>query len=126
MPAEHFELCCVSLIETCSGAARGDTVCTCPPPPLHVGGPNKVVFYAFSCKIFIKTTFNHICKMKWTKSEKKIEIGGPREVRGRSGWHPPIANVWLRHWRRVETYTERSRSASDPLSIAHGGTRSSW
>ena len=65
------------LLITFSGAARGGTGGTCPPPPSHVGGPHRAgILTFFSAKFYKKATFYHICKMKWPKSGEKIEIGG--------------------------------------------------
>ena len=56
-----------------SGAARGYRGHV---PPIACRGPIGPAFLLFSSK-FYENTFYHIFKMKWPKSEEKIEIEGP-------------------------------------------------
>ena len=56
---------------TISGAARGGGAQVArAPPPSHVGKPHKAgIFAFFFCITLQKTTFYHIFKIEWTKSE---------------------------------------------------------
>ena len=60
-------------------------------------------FLHFFLQNFTKKNFFHYCKMKWPKSEEKVENGGGglEKLGGPPGGvpPPPLANIWLRHCR---------------------------
>ena len=55
-------------------------------PPHCMLGAHRAGFLCFFAKFYKKTMFYHIFKMKWPKSEEKIEMGGLENL-GALCWH---------------------------------------
>ena len=60
-------------IKVVNGAARGGGARA---SPYRMSGAHRAGIFTFFLQNFPKTTFYHICKMKWPKSDEKVKIGG--------------------------------------------------